>query len=334
MLPNEGLPTVPALMAKPNESKTFCVSDESINSYGIRVLTGGIDTSAFESNPVMLFMHKRGKVFGSWANLVKRDGKVYADPMLDDEDTDEEVKAVTGKVNRGFLKAASIGIEIQEVVYNQDLSCYDVVRSALEEISLVDIGSNRNAIRLYKAGEPLTELQLATQLAEVRPISDPTTTNTTMLNLKTLALAAGLADTATEDEVSRAIVQLKADSAFKAKYEALVKDQQDKQAKLASDLVDAALADKRIGAEMKESYLALFKLDHDGTAKILASISKPVDLVQLAKQGGTTMVATTDEPEKAWEAHDRKGTLLKLKAENPTEFKRLFKAKFGTDYKE
>ncbi len=33
---------------------TFVLSDESRNSYGFVVLTDGIDTTAFERNPVML----------------------------------------------------------------------------------------------------------------------------------------------------------------------------------------------------------------------------------------------------------------------------------------
>lgn len=48
-------------MAKENDikKKTFVLSDESVNSYGFRVLTDGIALDNFKKNPVMLWNHTR-----------------------------------------------------------------------------------------------------------------------------------------------------------------------------------------------------------------------------------------------------------------------------------
>ena len=46
------------------EKNTFVISDESVNSYGYIVKTDGIDITAFERNPVMLYMHERKTVVG------------------------------------------------------------------------------------------------------------------------------------------------------------------------------------------------------------------------------------------------------------------------------
>ena len=40
-------------------SKSFILSEESINDRGFRVLTGGINLERFKKNPVMLWMHHR-----------------------------------------------------------------------------------------------------------------------------------------------------------------------------------------------------------------------------------------------------------------------------------
>ena len=63
-----------------NKPITFVLSDESVNSYGFVVLTEGIDTSAFERNPVMLYMHNRdGNVIGRWENIRKEDKRLLGD---------------------------------------------------------------------------------------------------------------------------------------------------------------------------------------------------------------------------------------------------------------
>ena len=39
--------------------KEVIISNSSLNSYGFRVLTEGIDTAQFERNPILLWMHNR-----------------------------------------------------------------------------------------------------------------------------------------------------------------------------------------------------------------------------------------------------------------------------------
>lgn len=312
--------------------KTFCVSDETINDYGFRLLTDGIDTTAFEANPVMLFMHRRGKVFGKWSNLTKQDGRLLATEDFDREDTDKEVQDVIGKVDRGYLNASSLGVTPNEMLWNEALNCYDCVRSTLVEISVVDVGSNRNALVLYSpTREVLTDVQLASQLAEAHP-DLTTTTKTTMLKLTMLALATGLAETATEDELSARIVQLKGNDDYKAKYDALIADQKKEKVNLAAKLIDDAIADKRIGADMKESYSAMFELSYDHAAKILSGLSKPVDLVEMAKQGGAG--ASAAAASETWDILHKAGKLEALQLSHPEQFKMLYKAEYGVDYKE
>ena len=122
---------------------TFLVSDESDNSHGFKVLTEGIDITQFEKNPIMLYMHERPAIIGMWQNIRKEDGKLYADAVFDTES--EKGGEVARQVEKGFLRGASIGITYQK----EDLKNGVLEKCRLFEISIVDIGSNPNALKLY-----------------------------------------------------------------------------------------------------------------------------------------------------------------------------------------
>lgn len=151
--------------------QTFVVSDETENSHGFIVKTEGINTENFIKNPIMLFMHERAKVIGRWENLKIEDGKMYADAVFD---TDSELGSeVAQKVEKGFLKGASIGIQYNE----EDLKENILEKCQLVEISIVDIGSNPNALKLYN-NEQFTQLffnsmQESHELADVLELKSP-----------------------------------------------------------------------------------------------------------------------------------------------------------------
>lgn len=128
---------------------TFVISDESINSYGYIVRTDGIDTTAFERNPIMLYMHERKTVVGRWDNIRKDGKKLLADAVFDE--STELGRTVKSQVENGFLRSASIGVDIIE---EKEIDGVKVVtKSVLYEVSIVDIPANQNALKLYKKGK-------------------------------------------------------------------------------------------------------------------------------------------------------------------------------------
>ena len=104
-----------------NNRFTFVVSDESLNKYGSRVMTAGIDLEEFKSNPVMFWNHKRDEdglfgqsardrmPIGRWENIRQDGDRLIADAVIDLNDSTG--KKVAEKIENGFLKAASIGIQ-------------------------------------------------------------------------------------------------------------------------------------------------------------------------------------------------------------------------------
>lgn len=165
------------------ENKTFILSDESENSYGFKVLTSGIDISRFQKNPVMFYNHNREMgVIGRWENIRFESSRLLADPFFDD--TDELGVKIKGKVQKGFIKSASIGIEVIEAENNVVTKCN------LHECSVVDIPSNQNALTLYdklsnKVDDPRSfllsikliksnQMDLLQRMAELLGLENPT----------------------------------------------------------------------------------------------------------------------------------------------------------------
>ena len=275
----------------------------------------------------MLYMHSRGNVIGMWKNLRLEKGAWYADPVFDTEDNDLG-KSIGGKVERGFLKAASIGIQIAEATYNELLDCYDIVKWAFQEISIVDIGSNANALQLYDmAGEPITELKLASHLEQFKPTDTNSNNSMKQIALTTIALALGLAETATEQEVLTLAAQNKNAATELANLKLQAETTQKNEA---ITMVDQAISDKSISADMKDSFLKLFAADHESAKTIVAALPKPQNLVTFATQSTITPVTTTAEDAKKYEEMDRAGTILKLAKSDFNEFSRLYEAFYGS----
>jgi HK97 family phage prohead protease len=149
--------------------KTFICSDETVNAYGFRVLTAGIDVSDFRNNPIMLFNHEsfswgsdvyNGPI-GRWENIRKEDGKLMADPVIDTEDP--KGKILAAKVSNNFIRAASIGFRITETSEDPSMlmkgqTRATVTKCKLIEISIVDIPANKNALALFDHNGKRVEL--------------------------------------------------------------------------------------------------------------------------------------------------------------------------------
>ena len=144
--------------------KEVIISTEAVNSYGTRILTAGIDLEQYKRNPVLLWMHRRSYQdtagpIGRIENLRREGDKLIGTPVFDANDP--FAKQVESKWENGFLRMASAGLEPLEVSDDPAL-VFDgqtratVTRSKLVEVSIVDIGSNDEALQLYQAGKLLT----------------------------------------------------------------------------------------------------------------------------------------------------------------------------------
>lgn len=135
---------------------TFIISDESVNTYGFKILTAGIRLDKFTKNPVMLYLHDREKgVIGRWDNIRIEGNRLLADAVFDE--SDPLGKQVREKVEKGFLRTASIGIDSIKMSRIDGIDT--VTECELVEVSIADIPANGNAVKLRrKNGEYVCRL--------------------------------------------------------------------------------------------------------------------------------------------------------------------------------
>lgn len=303
--------------------KRVRITNETVNSFGFRVLTSGLDVSQYERNPVLLYMHNRGQVIGLVKELKVENGEVTGE-LCFDEATDLS-RQCKKQWEFGSLKMVSMGFVPQEVSDAPELLAEGqtrptVTKGKLVEVSLVDIGSNDDALVLGADGE-----KIDLSLNGIHGILTPIKTKREM-ELKTIALALGLAAEATEQEVLAKIGTCTL--VDKQEFERLRQENATLKEAGIVVLVDAAIGEKKIGAEKKDQFVTLGKqIGQDELKKVFDAMAPVVKLSQVIAPGGeapgtTAWKKLSEVPEKE---------LLKLRQEKPEEYKALYKAEYGIE---
>lgn len=318
--------------------KEAIISTERINSYGSRVLTAGIDLTQYEKNPIVLYMHRRGRKedmpIGIMTNLRVENGILYGTPKFDDDTEDE--RNISKKWDRGTLRMLSAGLDVLE--WSEDPAMLvagqtrpTVTKSKLIEVSVVDIGSNDDALQvgLYREGKLLTlaagedsdHLPLLSHTEAESGDGTPATSpedeqnpNNNSNNMEKILLKLGLAPGATEDEAVAAIGRLQ-------------EEKNTMTLARITDAVDTAVKEKRITADKKDKYLNLGKqIGLDSLNALFADMTpaqKPLDLVKPAGGSGTA-----SDVKLTW-ATATADQLADLRDNNREEYVRLYREHFG-----
>ena len=305
-------------------SKRVRITNESVNSYGFRVLTSGIDLEQYRRNPVLLYMHERGNVIGYVKDLQVENGEVTGE-LVFDEASELSIRCKK-QFEVGSLRMVSVGLDPKETSGAPELLLEGqtrptVTKSKLVEVSLVDIGANDDAIRMYNEG---TAIELGKDGNCLLPLLNNNPINQTTMDLKKLALQLGLPETADEATVLAKIAELQKEAGASV----TLKAENDK-LKLAgiTTLVDKAITEKKITVENKEHFLNLGKtIGAEELEKTLAAMSPNVKLSGIinhqggspAQQGSYTKLSEVPEAE-----------LLTMRQSDPATYKRLFKAEYG-----
>lgn len=342
-------------------TKRLVIISEKVNRYGFRALVKGVDFNQFERNPIMLWMHQRA--FGSKGNVILPLGNVIylkieelpevglcltGLPVFDD--TDEFAMSIYNKYENGTLRMGSAGLIPVEWSGDDELIVQGqrgetLVRSILEEVSIVDIGADNNAlsIALYDDNHNRIELTSNSENAII-PLLNLTHTDMSKIELSAAKAAAllGKAEIQTVDQFETEIAQVvqlaarqktQIESLTREKSELQTKFDEQEQIQLSAkveSLVQGAIDARKITADEKDSYIALAKADYTNVEKILgAKNSNPTVESQIETATGKNINLYAN---KTWADLDKEGKLMQLKSDNLTLFKELYQAEFGTEY--
>jgi len=328
-------------------SKRIRVSDQSLNVYGFRVITSGIDTTDFLKNPIMLWNHNRGwrgvedevLPIGVWKDLKIEGEEITAMPEID---TDDDFAArIAKKFDKGHLRAASIGIQILEwsdeptmLVPGQTRPT--VTKSKLREISIVDIPANKNAVVLYDVDGVLVDLSDDIALQQLPLLK---LVQNDMKELELLAVSLGLPNTATLAEIQTKIGSLQLLAAQIPTLQASLKEFKDAQAESRKleikSLLDKAVEENRVPQGQRGTYEKLFDADYDSAKSVLDSLPKAIKLSDFPAGGksGEAGKFTYDGKSFSQLSKENPAVLASLKENDLEIFKQLYKAEYGKDYK-
>ena len=273
------------------------LTNDNLNSYGFRVLTEGVDTTQYERNPILLYMHHRGQAIGVIKDLKRENGEISGELAFDE--ATELSRQCKKQWEFGSLRMVSIGFNIIEtsdapehLVAGQRYPT--VTKAKLHEVSLVDIGANDDAIRLYRDGQLVTLGDGGD--CPLRPLDHKPKNKKTEMDIKTLAHELGLPETADEAAVNAKLAELKAanENAEKVRKE----NEQLKLTQLTA-AVEAAVKEKKIAADKKQHFIDLGKkVGIEDLNVTLDAMSPAVKLSAMIEPDSTGDVKPTKGP---WE---------------------------------
>ena len=309
-------------------AKRVRISNERLNSYGTRVLTSGINVEQYNRNPVLLYMHQRGQVIGYVKDL-KVEGDEITGELMFDEAT-ELSRRCKKQWEFGSLKMVSAGIDILELSEDPKLlvagqTSPTISKSKLFEVSLVDIGANDDAIVLQKDGK---RIELGKDGSVELPLLQSNNNNqkNNQMDQEKLALQLGLPKDADEAAITAKLAKLQADG---AEAENLRQERDTLRAARIETLVNAAIAEKKIGEDKKQQFLELGKkIGADELKQTFDAMSPQVKLSNIVNGGGASAGGHAEYKKLSDVPSDE---LSKMREQNPVQYKKLYKAEYGIE---
>lgn len=313
--------------------KKFILNDETKkNQYGFRVRNSGLKLERFINNSVMLDNHDPTKVVGRWEDIQIEGHLLTAVAFFDMEDP--EAAKLAGKVEREFIKGASLGLDpfsMSNFVIGPD-DIYDLVESEVLEGSVVSIPNNANAltVKLFATSEDSIKELAENEVSEILLMAADAKNfnlNNSMKKI-TLTLSAVSAlnlpgNTLEHDEntVNEGIIKLKSElDAEKAKVKAFEDLDREKKAKLSADKVEADILAGKIDATKKADFIKLHAEQPELYASIIGSVPAKNNLgAHLNNPAGPGIVKTFDEFQKL-----ELSAQIAFKANYPNEYQALF----------
>lgn len=306
-------------------SKPFVFITGKVDRDGERFLPEGADFSRYNQNPVLLYMHERGKVIGRVEDIQLVDNAWQGTPVFDL--ADEEAAEIARKYDEGFLKGISVWADIIDYSANPALMLPGQVmptftKYQILEISIVDIPCNPDTTAKkysYKGAD-----------IKIKEFKFSTINEAKMLSVKK---ALKVKDDATESDMLLAVQALEGTivekdatiTTLEAKISNMAKEQVKKSAQM---LVDSAEAAGKITAVEKAEFLELAQLE-GGYDRVKSILDKKEAYKSITSQlgGGTNGDSKSWEAKKAaraewshtdWAQKDSAG--LKFARENDKEF--------------
>jgi HK97 family phage prohead protease len=308
--------------------KKVKLSDHTVNSYDFIVLTAGGDFDRFNKNPVFLFDHSTRMLIGRIEDLEVIGEEIWGVPVFNSKN--ELAAEKEQEYNDGFIRGFSLGIEPREFEYGQNPLFGDklvLTKWELSEVSLCAIPSNKNAVKLYKDGQPMADEEIGNIKLSLH------NQKSNMKNRAQLVAKLKLAADATDEQILEAVETLQNnlkqsnDALTLAKTESETALKQAKKTRIEL-MVDTAIASGKLSKEQRDTYIELGEANEDAAKKAIDGMKPSIKPIELTKDKGSEHKAVKGKEDWTyddWATKDSKGLAL-MKKDNREQFDTLLNA--------
>lgn len=306
-------------MAYKKIDREFCLTDDSVNVYGYRLITSGLQLDRFVP-AIGYLMHDRQRgVAVRWEEFRTEQGRLYAKPVVNESAFPE----LAQQIEDGFYSAASVGHIVALEMSDEEGSRLEgqtgptVTKWFPRECSIVDIPGNYNAIaKLYDEADNVLH-DLSDNLNRMTDMTKPT------IEVAALGLPDLSAD-ATAEEARNKVRDLVAEA---AKVPELQKELDGLKRQASTGKVNAimekALADGKVTKEMSEKLKQHYADNPDGLEALVATM--PRQTIITPKGGAAVNGVPEKWRGKTWRELYTTNQLGALKAECPEYYEQLKK---------
>ena len=307
-------------------ARTVVISNSKLNRYGFRILTSGAMLDQFKRNPILLFMHNRPwrgtkdeiLPIGTVENLRIEGDDILGDLVFDMKD--DFAAKIAQKWDDCIYKMVSPGLTVLD--YSTDPSVLlpgqtraTATKWVMDELSVVDIGANDDALALKNAKGEYITLKDGANLDFIPIIENKP-------NMKKIALKYGLPEDASEEQILEAIEKERLSSKT-------LKEESEKQTLAAiTSAVDTAIKKNPTLAAQRQhlvdqgNKVGLEALNV--TLSLMEPPVKPMDLIILGKK--------VDGKDKKFSDLTSE-EVTKLKADDAEQYKLMYREEYGCDPK-
>ncbi len=320
----------------------FLINDESVNRYGYRILSSGINTENFLKNPVCLVSHEgKSLSIGKWKDL-KIEGKNFS-ATLEFDEKDPLAVMIANKYAKGYMNACSLSmLELEDssdpTLLLPGQKYPTVTKCELLEISIVNVPGNANAITLLLQNGEEKKLSLIdtnensnknrnvmTKEEELKAENEQLKKQRALELVNTHLQRGAITNENKEFFEKNAVLDY--DSTKKALEGMSSKDDQSTTKKqLAVQLVELHQKRGAITAKELDFYTKSAEADYEGTKKVLEGMKGTEGLGDFVKSLDGTKGSEAEDKSKwtylDWYKKDLEG-LQKMETEKPDQFKKL-----------
>lgn len=307
---------------KPKEmGKRVRITNDSVNSYGSRVLTEGLDIEQYKKNPVLLYMHRRGEVIGYMKDVRKENGEVTGEPVFDE--ATELSRSCKQQWEFGSLKMVSAGIDIlatsEEPKYlTVGQTAATITESKLYEVSLVDVGANDDALVLMREGKQIT-------MGRDGENPLPSIKIKTMAKEKKEEKAAVMELEAAQVQAVKAVQEKEAPELEKENAE-LKKEIAELKERSLLEMVNRAIEEGRIEESRREQFMELGrKVGEKSLSEVFGAMQRRVKIADMVRAG------RGEGPEEESLGKMSEKEIAEMRKDNKERYIRLYKKEYGME---